>query len=274
MSDPEATADAATEASAGEPTVMQSLARGLAVIRAFDADHPRMTLSEVARRADLTRASSRRFLHSLVALGYVNTDGRQFWLRPRILELGYAYLSSITLPDIATFHLKALSDRVNESSSMSVLDASDIVYVARIPARRIMAVGLSVGTRFPAYATSMGRVLLAGLPAAELGAALDATTFTALTPRTVTDRAGLEAALADVRAQGYALVDQELELGLRSVSTGVRSRTGRTVAAINVSVPAQVELDDIVARLLPELLTTRDAIEHDLHLRYPTGGEL
>src|SRR5215467_14516414 len=143
---------------------VQSLERGLAVIRAFGPDRTRLTLSEVAREAGLTRAAARRFLLTLVELGYVRSDGREFSLRPRVLELGYAYLSGLTLPDVAGPHLEELVARLHESSSISILDGQHVVYVARVPTKRIMTVAISVGTRFPAYATSMGRVLLAALP--------------------------------------------------------------------------------------------------------------
>src|SRR4051812_1726113 len=155
------------------PDFVQSLERGLAVIRAFDADHPQLTLSEVARATDLTRAAARRFLLTLVELGYVSTDGKQFSLRPRVLELGYAYLSSQSLPEIAAPHLESLVSQVHESSSVSVLDGHEVVYVARVPTKRIMTVTIAVGTRFPAYATSMGRVLLAAKPDEALDAYLD-----------------------------------------------------------------------------------------------------
>src|SRR5262245_27966740 len=151
---------------------VQSLERGLAVISAFDRDHAELTLSEVAAATGVTRAAARRFLLTLVRLGYMRSDGRFFSLAPRVLELGYAYLSSLTLPEVAEPHLEALVAEVNESSSVSVLDGEAVVYVARVPVSRIMTVAISVGTRFPAYATSMGRVLLAGLPDAELDAYL------------------------------------------------------------------------------------------------------
>lgn len=255
---------------AAAPVGVQSLERGLAVIRAFDADHGRMTLSEVARRTDLTRATARRFLHTLVALDYMQTDGRHFWLRPRILDLGYSYLSSLTLPDLATPHLKDLSEELHESSSISVLDGTDVVYVARIPARRIMAVGITVGTRFPAYATSMGRVLLAGLPDDEVDRLLAGTTLEPLTARTVADAVDLRKRIEEVRRLGYALVDQELEIGLRSIAAGIADTSGRVVAAVNLSVPATaVTIDGMRKRLLPALLATRDAIQVDLRSRYP-----
>jgi IclR family pca regulon transcriptional regulator len=147
---------------------VQSLERGLAVIRAFDAEHRDLSLSEVARLAGLTRAAARRFLLTLVELGYVSAADGRFALSPRVLELGYAYLSGLTLPEVAEPHMEELVAHVNESSSISVLDDTEIVYVVRVPTRRIMSITLSVGTRLPAYATSMGRVLLAGLPDDEL----------------------------------------------------------------------------------------------------------
>ena len=155
-------------APAASDQYVQSLARGLAVIRAFDTDHPMMTLTEVAARTDLTRATARRFLHTLVELGYVRTDGKIFALTAKVLQLGYAYLSGLSLPQLAQPHLEELSLKLGESTSAAVLDGTDIAYIARVATRRIMTVGITVGTRFPAYATSMGRVLLAALPPAEL----------------------------------------------------------------------------------------------------------
>src|SRR5512142_704942 len=164
---------------------VQSLERRLSVIRAFDVDHPELTLSEVARICDLTRAAARRFLLTLVDLGYVRSDGRQFRLAPRVLELGYSYLSSMSLPEVAQPHLEQLVAEIHESSSVSVLDGDDVVYVARVPTTRIMTVAINVGTRFPAYATSMGRVLLADLPADALEEYLARVRLNPLTRRTV-----------------------------------------------------------------------------------------
>src|SRR3954470_7163384 len=211
-----------SEGSGRSPDFVQSLERGLAVIRAFDAEHPELTLSEVARATGLTRAAARRFLLTLVDLGYVHTDGRRFALSPRVLDLGYAYLSGLGLPDIAEPHLERLAAEVRESSSVSVLDGDDIVYVARVPTSRIMRVAINVGTRFPAHATSMGRVQLAGLPEAGLDAYLARAELRPLTSRTLTDPDALRAELARIRAQGWALVDQELEEGLRSVAAPIR----------------------------------------------------
>ena len=252
--------------SAREGHFVQSLERGLAVIRAFDATHPELTLSEVARICDLTRAAARRFLLTLTDLGYVHTDGRLFRLSPRVLELGYAYLSSISLPEVAEPHLERLVAEVRESSSVSVLDGDDVVYVARVPTSRIMTVSINVGTRFPAYATSMGRVLLAAMPAPALDDYLARVEPRKLTPRTMTGRAALRTELTRVRAQGYALVDQELEEGLRSMAVPVRDRHGGVVAAANVSVHASRTPVDVMRRdLLPPLLATAARIEADLH---------
>ena len=155
-------------APAASDQYVQSLARGLAVIRAFDTEHPKMTLTEVAARTELTRATARRFLHTLVELGYVRTDGKIFALTAKVLQLGYAYLSGLSLPQLAQPHLEELSLELGESTSAAVLEGTDIAYIARVSTRRIMTVGITVGTRFPAYATSMGRVLLAALPPAKL----------------------------------------------------------------------------------------------------------
>lgn len=244
---------------------VQSLERGLTVIRAFDAETPQLSLSDVARRTGLTRAAARRFLLTLQDLGYVRTDGRLFSLTPRVLDLGYSYLSSLSLPEIAQPHLEELSRQVRESTSVSVLDGGEIVYVARVPVSRIMTVGISVGTRFPAHATSMGRVLLAGLPAAELDAYLRETDLTTLTPRTVTSAEALRAELDTVREQGYALVDQELEEGLRAVAVPLRGRDGAVVAAMNVSTHAgRTSSAEVRRQVLPLLLAAARAIESDL----------
>ena len=250
---------------------VQSLERGLAVIRAFGEATPELTLSEVARETGLTRAAARRFLLTLADLGYVRTDGRRFALSPRVLELGYAYLSSRSLPEIAEPHLERLAAEVRESSSVSVLDGDDIVYVARVPTSRIMRVAINVGTRFPAHATSMGRVQLAALTEAELDAYLARAELRKLTSHTLTEPDALRAELARIRTQGWALVDQELEEGLRSVAAPIRDRTARVVAAVNVSAHASRASRDTVRRaLLPPLLATAQRIEADLRAAGPT----
>jgi IclR family pca regulon transcriptional regulator len=250
---------------------VQSLERGLAVIRAFDANNPELTLSDVARATGLTRAATRRFLLTLVDLGYVRTDGRLFMLSPRVLELGYAFLSSMTLPEVAEPHLERLVAQVHESSSVSVLDADSVVYVARVATARIMAVSINVGTRFPAHATSMGRVLLAGLPADDLDAYLARADLHPTTRRTVTSVDKLRAALDRVRSQGWAIVDQELEEGLRAVAAPLRDRTGTVVAAVNISTHStRMSLTQMRSDLLPPLLATAARIEADLELAH--GG--
>lgn len=246
---------------------VQSLARGLGVIRAFDAEHPSLTLSDVARRTDLTRAAARRFLHTLQALGYVRSDGRAFALTPKVLELGFSYLSALSLPEVVQPHLEALSREVDESVSAAVLAGAEVVYVARVPTRRIMSVRITIGTRFPAYATSMGRVLLAALPDAAVADILTLLPPELLTDRTLTDPEALAAELARVRAQGWSLVDGELEPGLRSVAAPVRDRTGTVVAAVNISTSATRDtVERVRETYLPALLATTRAIEADLRL--------
>ena len=246
---------------------MQSLARGLAVIRAFDAEHPELSLSDVARRTGLTRAAARRFLLTLETLGYVRSDGRAFALTPRVLELGFSYLSALSLPEIVQPHLEALSREVDESVSAAVLDGADIVYVARVPTRRIMSVRITIGTRFPAFATSMGRVLLADRPKSEVDAALAASALEPLTERTLTDPSALRSELARVRDQGWSLVDGELEPGLRSIAAPLHARDGSVVAAINVSTSATRDtVEHLLEAYLPPLLRTAEAIDAELRL--------
>jgi IclR family pca regulon transcriptional regulator len=244
---------------------VQSLDRGLAVIRAFGPDRERLSLSEVARATGLTRAAARRFLLTLVKLGYVRNDGREFSLRPRVLELGYAYLSGLALPEVAAPHMEELVAKLHESSSISVLDGHHIVYVVRVPTKRIMTVAISVGTRFPAFATSMGRVLLAALPDDELDRYLAEATLERFTARTVTDPDRLRAIVGEAARQGYAIVDQELEEGLRAVAAPIRGAADVGTAAINVSAHAsRVSMAALRSEILPVLLETAAQIEADL----------
>ncbi|MEO7722416.1 MAG: IclR family transcriptional regulator C-terminal domain-containing protein [Pseudolysinimonas sp.] len=222
---------------------VQSLARGLEVIRAFDGESPRLTLSEVAARTGLSRATARRFLLTLNELGYVASDGRDFRLTPRVLQLGFSYLSGLTLPELAQPHLEELSRRLNESTSASVLDGDAIVYVARVPTRRIMNAAITIGTRFPAEITSMGRVLLAAQPESQWPDAR-------------------RAVLERVRSQGWSLVDQELEVGLRSIAAPIHDANGAVIAAINVSTTtATSTLERITEEFLPALLVAAAAID-------------
>lgn len=247
---------------------MQSLDRGLAVIRCFSEAAPRRTISDVARETGLTRAAARRFLHTLENLGYVGKDGSLFFLRPRVLELGYAFLSSLTLPDIAHSHLMRLAESLHESCSASVLDEGDVVYVARAQANRIMTIALTVGSRLPAYATSMGRVLLAGLDDDALSRYLRTLQPVAMTAHTITDPAALRVAVETARRAGYAVIDQELELGVRSVAVPVRTADGVVAAALNVSAHAtRTSMEQLERDFLPMLLSTASAVEQDLAAR-------
>jgi IclR family transcriptional regulator, pca regulon regulatory protein len=246
------------------PDHVQSLERGLAVIRAFGAENPVLRLSDVARATGLTRAATRRFLLTLVRLGYVRQDGASFSLRPRVLELGYAYLSALSLPEVAMPHMETLVAEINESSSVAVLDDLDIVYVARVPTRRIMTITIAVGTRLPAYATSMGRVLLAGLDPDVLSERLGRIRFERLTKRTVPDAETLRERIAIVREVGWAAVDQELEDGVRSAAVPIRDATQSVIAALNLSVHA-TRMTTLTLRreVVPRLLETAAAIEVD-----------
>jgi IclR family transcriptional regulator, pca regulon regulatory protein len=244
---------------------LQSLERGMAVIQVFSREHPSLTLSEVARLTGITRATARRILLTLERLGHVRSDGRYFSLTPRVLTLGWAYLSSLNLWEIAQPLMEDLVDQTKESCSAATLDLPDIVYVARVPTRRIMTIALGVGTRLPAHATSMGRVLLADLPEGELEAFLAGTQLQRFTETTITDPAELTAALREVRAQGFAFVDEELEIGLRSIAAPVTGRDGRTIAAVNVSAAAaRVSIDEMRERFLPALLQTTELISASL----------
>jgi IclR family pca regulon transcriptional regulator len=248
---------------------LQSLERGIAVIQVFSRESPALTLSEVARMTGITRATARRILLTLEEVGHVRSDGRMFSLTPRVLSLGWAYLSSLNLWETAQPLMEELSERTNESCSAATLDLPDVVYVARMPTRRIMTISLGVGSRLPAHCTSIGRVLLAGLPDDELDAFLAEAELEAFTERTITDRARLRAAVDTVRAEGWALVDQELEIGLRSVAAPIR-RGPDTIAALNVSsAVSRVSLDDLRRRILPPLVETANTISNALTQQGP-----
>lgn len=267
MTDAEPLASPPEDDSDGPGEVVQAFVRGLAVIRAFDAENAELTLSDVARRAGVTRAAAGRFLRTLQSLGYVRNDGRSFALTPRVLELGYSYLSALSLPEVAQPHLEALSRAVGESASAAVLDGTEIVYVARVPVRRIMSVGITVGTRFPAAITSMGRVLLAAASAPERDRILDAEPLAPRTPRTLTDPTAVRQELERVRAQGWARVDGELEPGLQSLAAPVHGREGAVVAAINLSMASgRYPEAEVTDRLIPALLAAARAIEADLRM--------
>ena len=240
---------------------VQSFARGLEVIRSFSADAPQQTLSEVAARAGVTRAGARRILLTLQSLGYVETDGRHFRLTARILDLGFAYLSSMPIWNLAEPMMEDLVEQVRESSSAAVLEGLDIVYVLRVPTHKIMRTNLGVGSRLPAFWTSMGRVLLAALPEAELQARLAGLPRTRHTAHTALDDASLLARIGEARAQGWCLVNQELEEGLISIAAPLVDRAGRTVAALNVSGQANRTSEaQMREEMLPALLAAARAI--------------
>ncbi|MCD0447559.1 helix-turn-helix domain-containing protein [Glycomyces sp. A-F 0318] len=266
---PEPTGEREPDTTARNSDYVQTLARGLAVIRAFSAERPELTLSEVAKETGLTRATARRFLLTLSELGYVRAGGRHFQLTPRVLELGFAYLSSLSLPELAQPHLERLVAEVQESASVAVLDGTDIVYVSRVATRRIMRVAINIGTRFPAVSTSMGRVLLADLDPEGLDAALAAAEPTAFTPFTVTDEDRLRAEIDLVRTQGWAFVDQELEEGLRSIAVPIRDQRGKAVAAMNVSShTSRNDLDSVRRDLLPPLLAAAARVAADMAITF------
>lgn len=215
-----------------------ALARGLAVLKAFDENHQRMTLSEVAKAAGMPRASARRALFTLQRLGYVTGDGKRFDLSPQVLTLSRAYLASSPMPRIAQGFLETISEKLGESCSISILHGDEAIYVARSTRKRIGSLHRDVGAHLPAHCTSMGRVLLAALSDAELDACLARAELTRYTPHTLTGVGELRAAIERVRRNGYSLVDQELEIDLRAVAVPVLNASGRVIAAMNVSAQA------------------------------------
>ncbi|MGW0829598.1 IclR family transcriptional regulator domain-containing protein [Streptomyces prunicolor] len=241
---------------------VESLARGLTVLTAFGEGRAELTLTEVAQATGLARATARRALITYEHLGLIATSGdRRFTLTPRVLSLGFPPLSRTTLPDLALPHLTALASRIHESASLAILVGHDIQYTARVATSRVMSVNIAVGTRFPAYATALGRVLLADAERPDPGE------LRALTPHTLTDPVALTAALETVRSQGYALVDEELEAGLRSIAVPVRDRTGRVVAALNTATHVTGRtVEEYVRDILPALTVTATAIEADVRV--------
>ena len=225
-------------------------------------------MSEIADLTGLTRAAARRFLITLKDLGYVGSDGRFFSLRPRVLELGYSYLSSLPIWEVAKPHLEDLADKVRETTSASVLDGTDIVFVARVETKRIMAMTLGVGSRLPAWATAMGRVLLADLPPADLDGYFTKVTLEPLSTRTVTNEAQLRGIIDQARIQGWTLVDQEVEEGVRSLAVPIRSPDGRAAAALTVCSHAfRVSVDRVMEEFLPLVLETSKRITDEISVR-------
>jgi IclR family pca regulon transcriptional regulator len=240
---------------------VQSFARGLEVIRSFSASSPQQTLSQVAARSGLSRAGARRILLTLQTLGYVESEGKLFSLTPRILDLGFAYLSSMPIWNLAEPVMESLAEVVGESCSAAVLDGTDIVYVLRVATHKIMSITLGVGSRLPAYCTSMGRVLLAGLPEEEAMARLKASRPEPLTRHTLTDLDALRLKISQTRKQGWCLVNQELEEGLVSIAAPIQDRLGRTVAALNISGQANRSSAKLMQdSMLPALLSAAQTI--------------
>jgi len=240
---------------------VSSFARGLEVIRAFTRAKPSMTLSEVADRTDMHRAAARRFLLTLVREGYVETNGKYFRLRPKILELGFTALSSMDIWDVAQPVLNDLSEKLSESCFAAVLDGDSAVYVARAASRRVMNVGINVGSRVAAHAVSTGRVLLSGLSEHELDDYLAGVKLAKFTSNTVTSKVRLRSIIEETRRQGWSIVDQELEAGLRAISVPIRDRSGTIKAALNVCCPsARVTPDEMRTRVLTELMDAAQRI--------------
>ncbi|WP_343631332.1 IclR family transcriptional regulator C-terminal domain-containing protein [Roseateles sp.] len=259
--------ESATTLKPGDSYV-QSFARGLSVIRAFGADAPRQTLTEVARRCGLTRAGARRILLTLQTLGYVRAEGRLFELTPKILDLGFAYISSQPLWQFAEPLVLQLSNDLKESSSISVMDGGDIVFVVRVPVRKVMNATLGIGSRLPAWSTAMGRVLLASMPVEERDKLIEQAELIPYTHRTVRSRDDLRAQVEQARRQHWALVDQELEDGVVSVAAPITGRDGKVVAAINLSTHAnRTSPHLLVEQGLPRLQETAQSLSRLLQIK-------
>ena len=244
-----------------ETDFVSGFARGLTVIEAFDETRPKLSIAEASKITGLDRATVRRSLLTLSELGYADYDGKFFALTPKILRLGHAYLSATPLPTIIQPYLDQLSDRAGQSASASVLDGTEIVYIARASQKRVMSINLTTGSRLPAYCASMGRVWLAALPEHEAREILARSNLKANTPHTKTDPEDLIAELRRVRDQGYALIDQELELGLCSIAVPLENDRGRIVAALNIGAPAaHIAAAEMVERYLPLLKQTQAAL--------------
>jgi IclR family transcriptional regulator, pca regulon regulatory protein len=250
------------------PDFIEALARGLDVITAFGATRPEMTLAEVAGATGLARPTARRILITLTELGYVRAGERGYTLTPRVLDLGVAYVDAMGLWDVARPHLERLVARTGESCSIAQLDGSDIVYVARVAVPKIVALTVQIGTRFPALPTSLGKVQLAALPTGELDRVLAEPTRSGLTPRWRPDREERDAVLREVRARGWALTDEQLAPGIRSVAAPLRDGEGRVVAGVNVNChAAETSVDHLLEHHLPLLLQAAGDISADFARR-------
>jgi IclR family pca regulon transcriptional regulator len=244
-----------SDAFTGDPNFMTSLARGLAVIQAFSQRRHHLTISQVSTTTGLSRAAVRRCLYTLAKLGFAGSDdNRHFFLRPRILALGHSYISSMPLATAAQPVLEHISHLLHESCSIATLDGVEIVYIARANVTRIMSIDLGVGSRLPAFCTSMGRAILANLPPEELESVLSRVEFKRYTERTITNPAKLTQALRQIRRDGYSIIDQELEHGLRSMAVPIQNPSGKVVAALNIGAHAQrVSIQEMQTKFLPHL---------------------
>lgn len=244
------------QAFAGDPDFMTSLARGLAVVQAFQERKRHLTIAQISHRTEIPRAAVRRCLHTLIKLGYATTDGRTYSLLPKVLTLGHAYLSSTPLAVSAQPYLDRMSEQLHEACNMATLEGDDILYIARsATTQRLISVDLSVGGRLPAYCTSMGRILLSALDDATLQDYLAHVDLQPKTSKTLTDREQLAQCLQQVRQQGWCIVDQELEQGLRSIAVPVYDASGQVLAALNVSTHAgRVSRSELEQRFLPIML--------------------
>ena len=245
--------------------IVGSFAKGLKVLECFNADHTRVTITDVAEATGFDRATARRLLLTLHASDYAEYDGKFFTLTPRVLRLGMGALAALPLPQIVQPWLDQLTEQIGQSCSVSVLDGDEIVYLARAAQRRVMSIGLMPGSRLPAHCTSMGRVLLAALPEADARAIINATDMTPRTPKSLTGPDDVMTELTRVRAQGFALIDQEVELGLRSIAVPVLNARGQVLAALNTGMAAmQAEPADLIQTYLPALLKVQDGLRRVL----------
>jgi IclR family pca regulon transcriptional regulator len=235
-----------------------SLDKGLKIVEAFETSTASLTLTEAARRTGLSRAAARRYLLTLVSLGYAEFDGKSFSLTPKILRLGYAYLSTASLPKLAQPVLDGIGQKLREVVSLAILDGTEIVILARSASLRVLAAATGVGMRLPAYCTAMGRVMLADLPDVEVEHLLAKTALKRFTPCTKTDPQELLAEIAIARVKGYSINDEELELGLRAIAVPVTNAQGRVVVSIGVSLQAaRMTAEEMVGKIMPELNAAR-----------------
>lgn len=248
-----------------EREFVQAFARGLDVIKTFGSENPEMTLAEVARRANVSRATARRSLQTLEALGYATTDGSRWRLRPRLLEIGYAYLASVPMWDLLREHIQALTLSLAQPSTVAVLEGMDTVYVASAAVPGVMAMAMTIGTRYPAHATAAGRQLLASLPKAELDAYLEALVPTRFTERTVVDKTELARSIVAAATAGSCLVDRELWPNIRAVAVPLHDAGSKVIAALQVCCHVgEVPISTMKAKMIPALRKAAEVVEQDL----------